>query len=200
MAGRIRWCVGQALKELDNIFALAFGKQFPPQGWCAVAVQANATNKTVPGSSFSLEKLFRDGFLWGVPTKRRSVEKRLNRKFGYPEYVYKLILPKRNLLVCNTCGHHYEANHLCPHCYAKVRAETEAMQSAIQAELGLNPVEQEVVVLYEGEKTEQPAEFWKGKRIIEMKKERPSWFSKNLLEKSTAEPSSSGDVKPTELA
>jgi large subunit ribosomal protein L32 len=38
------------------------------------------------------------------------------------------------------------------------------MQSAIQAELGLNPVEQEVVVLYEGEKTEQPAEFWKVNR------------------------------------
>jgi large subunit ribosomal protein L32 len=78
-----------------------------------VAVQASATNTTVPDSSLSLEKLFRDGFLWGVPTKRRSVEKRLNRKFGYPEYVYKLLLPKRNLLVCNTCGHHYEANHLC---------------------------------------------------------------------------------------
>jgi large subunit ribosomal protein L32 len=78
-----------------------------------VAVQANASNKLVPASSFSLEKIFRDGFLWGVPTKRRSVEKRLSRKFGYPEYVYKLLLPKRNLLVCNTCGHHYEASHLC---------------------------------------------------------------------------------------
>jgi hypothetical protein len=33
-----------------------------------------------------------------------------------------------------------------------------------------------------------------------MKKERPSWFSKNLLEKSTVQPSGSGDVKPTELA
>jgi len=83
------------------------------EGLCAVAVQVSAANKTVPDSSFSLEKLFRDGFLWAVPTKRRSVEKRLNRKFGYPEYVYKLLLPKRNLLVCNTCGHHYEANHLC---------------------------------------------------------------------------------------
>jgi len=38
------------------------------------------------------------------------------------------------------------------------------MQSAIQAELGLNPVEQEVVVLYEGDKAEQPAEFWKVSR------------------------------------
>jgi large subunit ribosomal protein L32 len=35
------------------------------------------------------------------------------------------------------------------------------MQSAIQEELGLSPVEQEVVVLYEGEKVEQPAEYWK---------------------------------------
>ncbi|PNF34096.1 39S ribosomal protein L32, mitochondrial [Cryptotermes secundus] len=185
--------VGRILKQIENIFALAFGRQFPPQSLCVVAVPTNATNKT------SLDVLD-NGFLWAVPRSRRSVEKRLSRKFGYPEYVYKLLLPKRNLLVCNTCGHHYEANHLCPHCYAKVRTETEAMQSTIQKELGLNPVEQEVVVIYEGEKVEQPAEFWKGKRVIEMKKERPSWFSKNLLEKSTVQPSSGGDVKPTELA
>jgi large subunit ribosomal protein L32 len=38
------------------------------------------------------------------------------------------------------------------------------MQSAIQEELGLSPVEQEVVVLYEGEKVEQPAEYWKVNR------------------------------------
>jgi large subunit ribosomal protein L32 len=68
-----------------------------------VAVPTNAANKTSQD----------DGFLWAVPHKRRTVEKRLSRKFGYPEYFYKLILPKRNLLVCNTCGHHYEANHLC---------------------------------------------------------------------------------------
>jgi hypothetical protein len=55
---------------------------------------------------------------------------------------------------------------LAAHCYAKVRTETEAMQSAIQNELGLNPVEKEVVVLYEGEKVEQPAEFWKVSRFF----------------------------------
>jgi large subunit ribosomal protein L32 len=38
--------------------------------------------------------------------------------------------------------------------------------------MGLNNVEKEVVVLYEGDKAEQPAEFWQGKSIIEMKKER----------------------------
>jgi large subunit ribosomal protein L32 len=61
---------------------------------------------------------------------------------------------------------HFHCCFLAAHCYAKVRTETEAMQSAIQAELGLNPVEQEVVVLYEGEKVEQPTEFWKVSRFF----------------------------------
>lgn len=46
----------------------------------------------------------------------------------------------------------------------------------------------------------QPQEFWQGKRVIEMKKERPKWFSKNLLQKTTQAPSESKDVKPTDLA
>jgi len=46
----------------------------------------------------------------------------------------------------------------------------------------------------------QPDEFWKGKRVVEMKKPRPAWFSKNLLQKSTQQPATTTDVKPTELA
>lgn len=34
------------------------------------------------------------------------------------------------------------------------------MQDAIQKELGLSPIEQEVVVLYEGEKESRSSEFW----------------------------------------
>lgn len=37
------------------------------------------------------------------------------------------------------------------------------MQDAIEEELGIKPVEQEVVVLYKGEKSKQPEEFWKVK-------------------------------------
>lgn len=33
-----------------------------------------------------------------------------------------------------------------------------------------------------------------------MKKERPAWFSRNLLQKSTVGPSESTDVKPENLA
>lgn len=41
------------------------------------------------------------------------------------------------------------------HCYEKVRVETQQMQDKIQSDLGLSPVEQEVIVLYDGEKAEQ---------------------------------------------
>lgn len=77
--------------------------------------------------------------------------------------------------------------------------ETREMQETIEAELKLEPVEKEVVVLYEGEKNEKPDEFWEGKRIVEMKKPRPSWFSKNLLQQTTQQPASTSDVKPSDL-
>lgn len=41
-----------------------------------------------------------------------------------------------------------------------VSDETKEMQEVIEKELGLEPVEQEVIVLYKGEKTKQPEEFW----------------------------------------
>lgn len=77
--------------------------------------------------------------------------------------------------------------------------ETKAMQDAIQEELKLEPVEKEVVVLYEGEEDEKPDEIFEGKRIVEVKKPRPAWFSKNLLQQSTQKPATSSDVKPSDL-
>lgn len=51
--------------------------------------------------------------------------------------------------------------HYClGYCYEKVKIETKEMQDAIQQKLGLSAVEEDVIVIYEGEnnKTE---EFWK---------------------------------------
>lgn len=73
------------------------------------------------------------------------------------------------------------------------------MQDAIQEKLQLNPVDKEVVVLYDGEKDEKLDEFYEGKRIVEMKKERPAWFSRNLLQQTTQKPATTADVKPSEL-
>lgn len=80
-----------------------------------------------------------------------------------------------------------------------MKAETEAMQEEIQRELKLDPVDKEVVVLYDGEK-DKPSELWNGKRIVEMKRPRPLWFSKNLVEKTTQPPATTKEVKPTDLS
>lgn len=85
------------------------------------------------------------------------------------------------------------------HCYENVRLETKQMQNQIQKELGLSPVDKEVVVLYEGEKGDQPEEFWQGKRVVEMAKPRPAWFSRNLLQKTTQPAATTKEVKPSDL-
>lgn len=54
-----------------------------------------------------------EGIVWGVPKRRRSVEKRLTRRFGLKEWTWKMLIPKYNLLICDNCGHHYEAKHMC---------------------------------------------------------------------------------------
>lgn len=77
--------------------------------------------------------------------------------------------------------------------------ETKLMQEAIQEKLGLEPIEKEVVVLYSGEKDDKPKEFFESKRIVEIPKERPSWFSKNLLQETTQQAANTADVKPPRL-
>lgn len=73
------------------------------------------------------------------------------------------------------------------------------MQEEIEKELGLQPIDKDVIVLYEGEKLQGAPETWQGKRIVELKRPRPAWFSKNLLEKTTQPPATTKEVKPTDL-
>lgn len=123
----------------------------------------------------------------------------MKRKYGNPKYDMKTLQKKAFLKVCDTCGNHHEVGILCAHCYDKVRKETESIKDKIMEKLQLSPVESEVVVLYDGEKVDQSEEFWKGKRIVEMEKPRPNWFSKNLLQKTTQPNASTKEVKPDEL-
>ncbi|XP_049870463.1 39S ribosomal protein L32, mitochondrial [Pectinophora gossypiella] len=185
------------LKSIErNIFQMFV---HPPRELALAYIHENKT--PTPQKKFSLKDLVGDGFLMAVPKFRRTVEKRLKRKFGSPEYVWKMLVPKTNIKVCSDCGHHHERGRLCGNCYKKVEQETKEIQAKIKEKLGLEPIEKDVVVLYEGENLpDEPKEFWQGKRIIEMKKERPQWFSKNLLQKSTQQPSNATDVKPTDLA
>ncbi|GLH07229.1 39S ribosomal protein L32, mitochondrial [Gryllus bimaculatus] len=196
MAATLVRCLRDTLKIIDWAVISVLGRPFPPSDPCL----AVAHYETAPEKTYSLDNVFDSAFLWAVPKHRTTIEKRLKRKFGSPDYGMKIYLPKTNLLECNTCGHHHEAGVLCSHCYEKVIAETKEMQEKIQENLGLSPVEQDVVVLYDNERQKEPEEFWQGKRIVEMKKERPPWFSKNLMQRSTQSPAASNDVKPTELA
>ncbi|EDW53615.1 39S ribosomal protein L32, mitochondrial [Drosophila sechellia] len=183
------------IRNLENLF-------LPHGGHPPALALAGFQHDHSPKSSteFSLKQLIGDGMLWAVPKHRRSVEKRLKRKFGHPEYNWKPLREKRNLRSCLQCGHDHEMGVLCPFCYQKVLKETELMQSKIQETLGLDPVDKEVIVLYEGEKAEQSTDDLKNKRIVEMKKPRPMWFTKNLLQKSTQQLSETKEVKPSDLA
>jgi len=122
-----------------------------------------------------LDSIVGNGFVWGVPDHRRTIERRRSRRLT-PIF---LIKPKKNIITCNVCGHYHEAHTICGNCYEKVKLETKAMQDAIQNSLKLDPVEQEVVVLYENENKKEDS--YEGKRIVELDKPSPPWFTRNLL-------------------
>ncbi|KAB0800910.1 hypothetical protein PPYR_05264 [Photinus pyralis] len=182
------------VQNLENTVANLIIRRRPPAALCFDLGVCSSQ----PLSS-SLKDILNEGFLWAVPRNRRTIEKRLKRQYGDPYYISKLLVPKKTLRACNVCGDDHEIGILCPTCYKKVIEETRAMQDAIQNELGLKVVENEVVVLYNGEKNSTPSEYFEGKRIVEIDKPRPAWFSKNLLQSTTQQPATSTNIKPSDL-
>lgn len=76
----------------------------------AVVGQLNELDKPKP---FSLEDIIGDGFWWAVPKNRRTIERRLKRKYGSPYYEMKILQPKKHLRICSKCGHDFEVGVLC---------------------------------------------------------------------------------------
>ncbi|KAF3691627.1 39S ribosomal protein L32, mitochondrial [Channa argus] len=114
-----------------------------------------------------------DSILWmAAPKKRRTIE--VNRTRRRAEN--KLLTIKTNIEPCPECGHLKQKHVLCGFCYAKVCKETSLIRHQIQAMEGgpLRAPTVETVVLYEGE-TPSPQE--KDKRIVELARKRPAWFS-----------------------
>ena len=52
------------------------------------------------------------------------------------------------VVICHCCYLFYSSAN----CYKRVMDETQAMQQKIEQQLGLNPDDKEVVVLYDGER------------------------------------------------
>ncbi|XP_031633494.1 39S ribosomal protein L32, mitochondrial [Contarinia nasturtii] len=194
--------INRFIQRIENALPQIFGRGFPPEPMYAIACPGytpTTLKESSATSSFSLKDLIGDGILWAVPKHRKTIEKRMKARYGHHLYGSRyMINPKTTLRICVQCGHDHEVGVLCPNCYQRVMDETKEMQTKIEEKLGLNPVEQEVVVLYDGEK-DKPAEFWEGKRVIEMEKPRPTWFSKNLLQKTTQPAAKTTEVKPTNL-
>nr|CAH0102569.1 unnamed protein product [Daphnia galeata] len=184
MAGHMLKCLADALLHFEYVYLNALLRQPPTPQLIPLLVQPSQqlVRKDAP---FDINSIF-DGFLWGVPTCRRSAEKRMMRKYGAPKWHNKLILPRKDIKVCGACGHYHEDKCLCPNCYSKVKAETTVLQEQMIQELGIKPVEKEVAILYQGEKNQFNDEFFKDNTVIEVEKARPKWFSKNLLQKSNA--------------
>ncbi|OAD53903.1 39S ribosomal protein L32, mitochondrial [Eufriesea mexicana] len=172
----------RVFKTFDQAINVILGHKFPPGN--LYAIEYNAINQVQPTNfpGLSIKDTLKEAVLWAAPTKRRTIEKRLSRRFGVPKYNWKPFVPKTNILMCRKCGHDYIAGTLCGYCYEIVKKETKEMQEAIQDSLKLDPVEQNVIVLYQGEREKLKDNFWKNQRIVELNKKRPDWFSANLLQ------------------
>lgn len=117
------------------------------------------------------------GIVWAVPTRRVSLERRMMRRISHPFFKIK---PKDYIKSCNVCGHFHLAHTICGNCYEQVKQETEKLRDEIANELKLDPVESEVAVVYKGEKPPEST-----RRIVEVERPRPAWFSQNLLTRSS---------------
>merc|ERR1711860_466919 len=112
----------------------------------------------------------------------------------------------RRLRVDHKTGETFEIGFLAPKMMKKVMSETHEIQNAMKKAWGREPKDREVALLYKDETQAKFGRLREKMKFVEMEKERPSFFSANLMQKSNTKSSkdSGGDVtstvKPTELA
>merc|ERR1719431_787812 len=134
--------------------------------------------------------------LCNCPTHRRTVEMRARRKLGTQD---NRTGPKMNrrIRVDNVTGEYFELGKVAPETYKKVMDETRKIQKRMSDSFGTGqPLDQEVLVLYEGEGQSNLAG---NQKIIEMERPRPAFFAANLLQRSHGEREQSETVRPSGL-
>merc|ERR1712039_475874 len=144
-----------------------------------------------------------DGLAWHA--SRRSVERRKSRLYAKAGLIWgtsKILKANRKIKVEHSTAEYFIKNTLAPKSYKKIMEETKAIQERMNETFGLGtlPKNKEVIVLYDGEKAEDTFDASKN-QIVEMPKERPAFFSKNLLQKVNphARRGSGNDVRPSNL-
>jgi hypothetical protein len=163
-------------------------------------VTNNSVTNSGSNSTSSLFDILRDGILWNTPKKRKSLERRHHERFGVQKWGSgRFLKPNRKIRVDFATGEHFELGKLAPKTYEKICQETSEIKSKISDTFGsFNPRNKEASILYEGESVEHGDE---NKLTVQMEKSRPTFFSRNLTEKTQVPltDKSNTTVRPTGL-
>lgn len=160
-----------------------------PEDWTGIELAAAGlpaqspsprTGSTTDRTKDLLDDIF--GTLFAVPKKRRSeaVKKRMRQgmlKWG--PHGQKLLVAKKDIVACQTCGNYHELRYLCETCYQRVKEATKPIQEAMIKAFTGRAVDQDVKVRYRGEAEQLESNV----KCIEIDDQRPEWFSQNLMSK-----------------
>jgi len=108
--------------------------------------------------------------------------------------------PNRRIRVDHKTGEHFELGKLAPKMYEKIMKETSEIKTKIADTFGaFSPRDKETSILYEGESVGKREE---NHLSVKIEKARPTFFSRNLTEKTQvpSKSSSSTTVRPSGLA
>ena len=114
---------------------------------------------------------------------RATIERRrVRRHSDLPmSLMMKYGTPRQDLHQCLECGTWHEKKTICGNCYDRIRKETDEMKKSYpnQDEFLYNHPQQEIAYVYQNEKLDNS----ENNRIVEIPRQRPTWFSKNLIPK-----------------
>ncbi|KAK5976163.1 Proteasome regulatory subunit [Trichostrongylus colubriformis] len=160
-------------RALDN--AMGLGPQFPPLA-PAMALSGCPSQKAHPTRDYGINEIVEDmRILLGVPKRRTAKPIKDTRKFS----ITRLLTPTKNLVTCPSCGALHQADTICGKCYEKVRELTNEIKRKM---MEYNPYkgerqDKQVMVRFSNDDVVDDGVL-NGKRIIEIEKERPTWFKK----------------------
>ena len=112
---------------------------------------------------------------------------------------YAVTKPNKRIRVDHKTGRFFELGKLERQLYKDVMEETKLIQEKMKDLFGFEPKDKEVAVAYKDEAKDKFDQ--KKVKVVEMEKERPAFFSANLMQKAKAnsKDESSTTVRPSGL-
>uniref|UniRef100_A0A915KZH7 Mitochondrial ribosomal protein L32 n=1 Tax=Romanomermis culicivorax TaxID=13658 RepID=A0A915KZH7_ROMCU len=127
--------------------------------------------KSTNPKTLAIKEICDTSILWGVPVHKTCRPRKFYKRYS-PLKIWRHV---KNLVMCQHCGSWHQLHTICAECYKTVRAETDEIKTVY----GRGSAECEVLLKYQNDK--DCDDFGKLKRkIIEINKKRPDWFSDDL--------------------